>query len=47
MNRLYEFVLGGILRAIISLVEKIEAVDWYNQRIDMCRDEQLKAILID
>ncbi len=33
-------------RAIISLVEELEAVDWYNQRIDICRDEQLKAILV-
>ena len=35
-----------IHRAIISLVEELEAVDWYNQRIDTCRDEPLKAILI-
>jgi len=33
-------------RAIISLMEELEAVDWYNQRIDVCKDEELKQILI-
>ena len=33
-------------RAIISLMEELEAVDWYNQRVDACRDEELKAILV-
>lgn len=33
-------------RAIVSLMEELEAVDWYNQRIDACRDEELKAILV-
>jgi ferritin-like protein len=32
-------------RAITSLMEEFEAVDWYNQRVDACRDEELKAIL--
>lgn len=32
-------------RAIVSLMEELEAVDWYNQRIDACKDEALKAIL--
>lgn len=32
-------------RAIISLIEELEAVDWYNQRVDVCKDEALKAIL--
>jgi hypothetical protein len=32
-------------RAIISLMEELEAVDWYNQRVDACRDPDLKAIL--
>ncbi len=32
-------------RAIISLMEELEAVDWYNQRIDTCKDTDLKAIL--
>lgn len=32
-------------RAIISLMEELEAVDWYNQRIDVCKDKELAAIL--
>jgi uncharacterized protein len=32
-------------RAIVSLMEELEAVDWYNQRVDACRDEELRAIL--
>jgi uncharacterized protein len=32
-------------RAIISLMEELEAVDWYNQRVDACTDKELKAIL--
>ena len=32
-------------RAIISLMEELEAVDWYNQRVDACKNKELKAIL--
>lgn len=32
-------------RAIVSLMEELEAVDWYQQRIDACKDPELKAIL--
>ncbi|MGB1580488.1 MAG: encapsulin-associated ferritin-like protein [Nevskiales bacterium] len=32
-------------RAITSLMEELEAVDWYNQRVDACKDEELKKIL--
>jgi ferritin-like protein len=32
-------------RAIVSLMEELEAVDWYNQRADACKDPQLKGIL--
>jgi hypothetical protein len=32
-------------RAIVSLMEELEAVDWYNQRADACKDQALKAIL--
>jgi len=32
-------------RAIASLMEELEAVDWYNQRVDASRDPELKAIL--
>jgi ferritin-like protein len=32
-------------RAITSLMEELEAVDWYNQRVDVCSDPELKRIL--
>ena len=32
-------------RAITSLMEELEAVDWYQQRVDATRDADLKAIL--
>ena len=32
-------------RAIDSLKEELEAVDWYNQRADACKDENLRKIL--
>ena len=33
-------------QAISSLIEELEAVDWYRQRADDCEDPALKAILI-
>jgi uncharacterized protein len=32
-------------RALVSLKEEIEAVDWYQQRIDAASNEELKSIL--
>ena len=32
-------------RAITSLMEELEAVDWYQQRVDATSDEALKTIL--
>jgi ferritin-like protein len=32
-------------RAIVSLMEELEAVDWYNQRIDASDDPELQVIL--
>lgn len=32
-------------RAIVSLMEELEAVDWYNQRAEVCTNSELKAIL--
>lgn len=32
-------------RAITSLMEELEAVDWYNQRVDACKDNELREIL--
>lgn len=34
-----------ITRALKSLIEELEAVDWYNQRVNVTKDEDLKAIL--
>jgi len=33
-------------QAITSLVEELEAVDWYRQRADDCDDAELKEILL-
>ena len=32
-------------RAITSLMEELEAIDWYNQRVDAAKDSELAAIL--
>jgi ferritin-like protein len=32
-------------RALNSLIEELEAVDWYQQRVDATDDEELKDIL--
>jgi uncharacterized protein len=32
-------------RAIVSLMEEMEAIDLYNQRVDASKDETLKVIL--
>lgn len=32
--------------AIVSIIEELEAVDWYRQRADDCEDETLKQILL-
>ena len=32
-------------RAIVSIMEELEAIDWYDQRVDATRDEELRAIL--
>ncbi len=32
-------------RAVVSLMEELEAVDWYQQRIDATGDDELREIL--
>ncbi len=32
-------------RAIVSLMEELEAIDWYNQRVEVCADPDLRTIL--
>ena len=33
-------------RALVSLMEELEAIDWYQQRADVCTDTQLKDVLL-
>jgi ferritin-like protein len=33
-------------RALLTVMEELEAVDWYQQRADAATDDELKAILI-
>lgn len=33
-------------KALVSLKEEMEAIEWYAQRIDLCDDDSLKKILI-
>ncbi len=33
-----------IHRAIVTLIEELQAIDWYQQRMDACKDENLKKI---
>lgn len=32
-------------RGLVSLMEELEAIDWYSQRIDAAGDDALKAVL--
>jgi uncharacterized protein len=32
-------------RAVVTLIEELEAVDWYQQRVDACTDEELRSVL--
>jgi uncharacterized protein len=33
-------------QAIVSLMEELQAMDWYRQRADDCDDAQLQAVLV-
>jgi ferritin-like protein len=33
-------------RAIVTLIEELEAVDWYQQRADACSDPDLRAVIL-
>jgi len=33
-------------RAIVSLMEELEAIDWYQQRADACSDPHLQTVLV-
>jgi uncharacterized protein len=32
-------------RAVVSIMEELEAIDWYDQRIDAATDQELKEVL--
>jgi ferritin-like protein len=32
-------------RAVVSLMEELEAIDWYQQRVDATQDQELREIL--
>jgi len=32
-------------RAVVSLMEELEAIDWYDQRVDAASDPELAAVL--
>lgn len=32
-------------RAVVSIMEELEAVDWYDQRVDAATDQELKELL--
>lgn len=33
-------------RALVSLMEELQAIDWYRQRADACTDPQLTGVLL-
>lgn len=33
-------------RGISTLIEELEAVDWYQQRADACTDDELRSVLV-
>jgi len=33
-------------RAIVSLKEELEAIDWYQQRAEACSDDELRSVLV-
>jgi ferritin-like protein len=33
-------------RAIVSLIEELEAIDWYQQRAEACSDAELREVLL-
>src|SRR5688572_23039697 len=33
-------------RALLSLIEELEAIDWYQQRAEACSDAELRAVIL-
>jgi uncharacterized protein len=44
LNLLSEYT-RNLHRAIVSLCEELEAVDWYQQRAEACSDEELRGVI--
>ncbi len=45
----YELVTArtrDLHRGIVSLIEELEAIDWYRQRADAAGDEELRAVIL-
>ena len=45
----YELIAAEVRdlhRAIVSLMEELEAIDWYSQRASACGDEELAKVLL-
>ena len=45
----YELLSEGsknMHRALVTVMEELEAIDWYQQRAEACSDEELKKILL-
>lgn len=45
----YELIpaeIRDLHRAIISLMEELEAIDWYSQRASVCDDRELAEVLL-
>lgn len=45
----YELLSGesrDMHRALVTVMEELEAIDWYQQRADACNDADLKQILL-
>ncbi len=45
----YEVLAGStkeMHRALVTVMEELEAIDWYQQRADACADEELRKILL-
>jgi len=38
--------IRNLHRAIVSLMEELEAIDWYGQRAAACPDANLKAVIL-
>ncbi len=33
-------------RAVVSLIEELEAIDWYTQRAEACSDAELRSVIL-